>query len=289
MTKHIIGAGLSGLITAYYLKDYYLIDKKENIGGQFNHSFLLGPRFVKYNEEFKRLLKELGIKYTIKKARVGYSYKDSIYSKLTSKMKKEYCSKTRNSKDEKSFMCDKNNTFCYLDFDFKIFIDTIFSKIKDRFIDGYISTISIYKNHIYLNCGNYTIDSEKVISTIHYKNFCKLVNKKYVSQNKDIYFYCCERNESDTNKFDFIYYIDKNTPINRITYTKKFIIVEATRNIKIINRKVIDKYVLTDYKLSSKNKIKEFKNIKFLGRYATLDNSKRINNIFEEIKNAKKC
>ena len=98
MNKYIIGAGLNGLIASYYLKDYYLIDKKENIGGQFVSKFPLGPHFIHYNKKFEKLLKELKIKYTIKVAKTAYYYKQKIHKKLTKEMIKEYSLKIHDTK-----------------------------------------------------------------------------------------------------------------------------------------------------------------------------------------------
>lgn len=283
--KYIIGAGLNGLITAYYLKDYILIDKKENVGGQFNNKFPLGPRFIHYNKKFESLLKELRIKYEIKKAKIIYFYKGKLYKKLSPLMIKEYNLKTRNSKDDESFLCNKNNNFKYLDFNHKKFINKIFKKIENRFINNLVKKIDIKSKVIILN-NDKELKFDKLISTIHYKDFCKLNNIKYKPKNKDIYFYCCKNKFKDMN-VDFIYSIDKNDPVNRVSFNKNFMIIESIKIITLSNFEILDSCILKDYKLSNKNKVKKFKDVYFLGRYANLDNSKRINSIFEEIKNVK--
>lgn len=284
MNKYIIGAGLNGLIAAYYLKDYYLIDKKENIGGQFSNKFSLGPRFIHYNKKFEKLLKELKIRYSIKKVKVGYVYKNNMYNNLTKKMKEEYALKTRNSKDDKSFLSDKKRNFKYLDFNKKKFINKLFKSIKDRFINELVKEIDIKANTF---TTSYYIKTkyDKLISTIHYNIFCKLSNIENDNENSDIYIYCCKKNKDDNGKFDYTYYIDEESPINRVTYYDNLMIIESIRCINP-DRKIMGTQILKDYKLS-KNKIKKFKNITFLGRYANLDNSKRISDVIKDIKNVK--
>lgn len=283
-TTYIIGAGLNGLIAAYYLKNCFIIDDVSKIGGQFANSFSLGPRYIRKDENFIKLLKELKIRYKIKKIRIGYHYQGKIHHKLNRAMKKEYAIKTRNSKDDKSFLCDKNNNFEYLDFDYKTLITKLYNSVHNRFIDEQIKKIYVNDNCMFCECNKCIIYTNKLISTIHYKDFCKLMNVNYVSKNKDIYFYLLKRTKKDYKNYDFIYFIDKNNPINRITYQDKYKIIESPSDFVVSEDMIIQKTKLTDYKLSNKNKIKKFRNIFFLGRYANLDNSKRINSIFEDIK-----
>lgn len=285
MRKYIIGAGLNGLITAYYLKDYYLIDKKENIGGQFKNKYPIGPRYIHYNKEFEKLLQELKIKYTIKTAIVKYCYKGRIVNKLTEQMKKEYAIKTRNSKDDNSYMNDKNKNFRYFEFNIDVFVNKIFKKIQKQFINNSVKKIDIENSKIILN-NNKILKYDKLISTIHYKIFCKIADILYKSKCKDIYIYWC-KNSNIYFDVDFIYHIDVKDPINRISYTNNFITIETVRKVLLTNYDVINFMRLEDYKLSSRNRVRKYKNIIFIGRYANLDNSKRINSVIEEIKNVK--
>lgn len=280
------------MISAYYLKDYTLIDNKKNIGGQFNSKFTIGPRFIHYNKEFEALLKELKIKYTIKTARVKYFYRGHLCDTLTEQMKKEYAIKTRNSKDAKSFMNDKHKNFKYLDFDMNKFVNKIFKKLKNRFIDSNVKRIDT-KNKIIILNNSRKLRYDKLISTIHYKIFCRLVEIPYLLKNKNIYVYWCNYNKELIKKnkkaynSDFIYIIDRKDVVNRVSYTKKYVVVETVKPIYFVNNECIKYLKLEDYKLSSRNRIKKFKDIYYLGRYSNMKNSNRIDNIFEEIKNVK--
>ena len=55
--NYILGGGPAGLIAAYYLKDYTLIDK--NPLGQLNLPFIPGPRLLQATDNMVELTREL--------------------------------------------------------------------------------------------------------------------------------------------------------------------------------------------------------------------------------------
>ena len=55
--KYILGAGPAGLIAAYYLTDYKIIDKKPL--GQLNLPFIPGPRLLQATDNMKEFVKSI--------------------------------------------------------------------------------------------------------------------------------------------------------------------------------------------------------------------------------------
>lgn len=286
---------MAGLITAYYLKDYYLISKKDNVGGQFNSTFQLGPRFIKFNLNLKKLLVKLKINYSIKPIKVGYITGLLIKDYITKKELSSYNKKVGRKTNIKGSLNDNLQVMKILDFDMKELIDKLelILKSENRIIYDEVVKIDLKNKRLYVgekkdNRATYSYD--KLISTIHYKDFCKLSRIKCDAKFGDIYFYLVDKKYfeivQNLNDYSFVYVID-NSDINRITILKDKLVFESNKKMKN-NHLILDNHILKNAKLLKNYSIKKIKNVVFLGRYAELNQEIRVNNLVDKILEIKK-
>ena len=73
--KYIIGAGISGLIFAYYNPDYTVISP--DIGGQLSHG-IYNLTWVHDTPETRKLHKDLEFEFTPTKTLMGYYYNGEV-------------------------------------------------------------------------------------------------------------------------------------------------------------------------------------------------------------------
>jgi len=286
--NYIIGGGLTGLLCAYYLKDYKLISKQQNLGGQLKSSFQLGPRFVRHNKHLIRLLNDLKIKFKTKIIRTGYYDGEHILDKMNYHLARKYALTTHNSKlVSENFMNDGLTEMEVLDFKMKDLIKLLTAKVKNRIINANVVSTNNYTRLLLLS-NNKKLQYNKLISTIHYINLCSLLGKLDNVKCKDIYFYYTKKApiKFDKNKFSFIYCITRNLPFNRITVCKDYFVLESTDELTATEKKyykITQTECLKNCKINNMYELIKFKNITPVGRYATLDNEKRIHTVIDDI------
>jgi len=291
--NYIIGAGITGLLAGYLLKDYKIISREENIGGQLKATFQLGPRFVRYNKDFVKILKKLKIKFLVKHVKIGYFNGTEILDEPTEEMKLKYAQYTRKHNAlQQSFMNDGLNKMKILKFDMDLFIDKLKRSLKDRITNSNATDIDLNKKIIMLDNDTY-LNYDKIVSTIHYSDFCNLVGEKDNFTYGDIFFFLVDNNviPYDSKHYAFIYIISDDIPFNRVTKIKIGSVLEAPRPLtkqQMEQFGVKQYYILKNCKLKGEYKIIPIQNVTFLGRYATLENETRIHNIVERIAEIKK-
>jgi len=285
--NYIIGAGVTGLLAGFLLKDYKIISRKENIGGQLNAPFQLGPRFVRKNRSIVSILKKLKVEFLVKNVKIGYFNGEEVLDSPTEEMRNKYISMTRGqTQNASSFMNDSLNTMKVLKFDMDSFIFKLQDEMKKQIIDNNVKHIDLETKEITLDDGT-VLKYKKLISTIHYADFCSLVGKKVDLQFGDIFFFLTEKNAIPYDKkYAFMYIISNNLPFNRMTQTKDGVVLESPRPLSTFDMekyKIKRYYVLKNGKLKGSYNVEKIEGVNFLGRYATLDNEVRIHNVCDKI------
>ena len=131
--KYILGGGIAGLISAFYLKDYTILTEK--IGGQLAKDFPLGPRFVKITSETVELFTALGLSLACRGMTVGYLLGGEIFASPTDEMIQIYREKTHRTDSEQKVMnMGKSYTLVFRDSD-KL-VPALIDSLKDRIKTG---------------------------------------------------------------------------------------------------------------------------------------------------------
>jgi len=257
MENIIIGGGLSGLIYAYYNRDYKIIADK--IGGQAMSSFNLGPRLLQAEDDTSmNLLSSLGFKCFIKKeeydyrihqnpmfikvAKIGYMKNGVITNKATNSFRSKYFIQSRCLEGEvdvimpNSIMSENKTKIEYFDITHEQLAKLLINELlKDyRMYEAKVEQIDVPENTIYINeNGNRrSLIYDKLVNTIPFPTFFSLCNPFCKVQDFDAktkYFIEIDKyamKEYISDEFDYIYYIDH--PWNRITMGEKTVIVECT-------------------------------------------------------------
>ena len=292
MTTVILGAGLTGLLAKFYIKDSILIG--DEIGGENSRAnFPLGPRFLKKTKETLDLLEDLNLPVKEKTVKIGYYYNNRVHDIIPKNLIVKYYEKTRGiSLDSynvpESTMSNGNNVFSALDVNFDLLISTLKSKISENssnniIIDN-IKKINLKKQLLKGEKNTYKYDV--LITTIPLPDFIKIskiktsINFEYLPIT---YLYLKCMNDNLDLRFDgysYIYFPEKNIKFYRITKTNnsKFVfefpfIIKPTQLRKHINLKY---FMFLNVYYSKYGHFKELKkdsisfpnNIKMLGRYA---------------------
>lgn len=256
MENLIIGGGLSGLIYAYYNKDFKIIADK--IGGQATTSFNLGPRLLQIDDTSKQLLSSLGFKnfltkdeydynvhpnpMFIKVAKVGYNINGIVTNKPTNSFRSKYFIQSRCLEGEaevimpESAMSGNQKEIKYYDITHeklaRILIDVLAQ--EHRIYETKVEQIDIPNDQLYIYDGKdrKTLKYNKLVNTIPFPIFFSLCNPFCKVEDFDVhakYFIEIDKyimREYISDSFDYIYFVDH--PWNRLTVGENTIIVECT-------------------------------------------------------------
>ena len=293
MTMYVLGGGVAGLIFAFYNKKFKIITKY--IGGQLNlKSFPLGPRFLKANEYSKKLLKDLNIRYNIKKIKVGYYYNKKIHNKIINlKIKKEYFEKSRGTKyvKDKTLMNSGSTEFEVLDININKIINVLKKRLRNRIIEADIIAINLEKKELSLSdkIGLKFLIFNKVISSIPKDVFYKLINCQKDFYSVPITYVLLKGFNLNLQNYDFVYFPEDVFKFHRITKIPNNFFVAELLGIyndnklkKIFGKNFIDKIILNNSQIISEKKQENLNNIRFFGRYGTWDRSWKIEKCIEE-------
>jgi hypothetical protein len=283
----ILGSGIAGLIAKHYNPSYKIISP--DVGGQLTKNKNLLMTFYIHNHPVMReLLEELKIPYKERRLKIFYNYYGKILDAIDNKKKFKFISNKMSEFDYDSNSIDiidtnlstEKNYLDILDVDIDLLIkrltpkDTINGKVKlinnNRKFLVYLDKTGI------LHKENY----DKIISTIPAPDFFNL-----------LYNYKCEYYlnylpctfVSSTFKPDFVekdslyYVLDDNLIYNRVQPFGGKLVYEITGfpEEEIIKQNIKE---VTDIErrycgiVKSEN-ITDFKNIKFLGRFAQWEHS----------------
>jgi len=291
--NYILGTGITGLILKV-LDDnnkYRLIGN--DIGGQFNNSFNMGPRILKYCKESENFLQYLSLEKQKKEYNIGYYFNNKLIKNFTKEMRIKYFYKTRgkNKKFENSSMNDGSLKFDGYDINIDD-INFIYIKIKDNVIIDLITKIDLQKKIIFTKNNFYKFN--KLINTLPINIFYKLCGIDKKIEYDSVNFYKINKKElikfNDYEKFndyDFIYIIDDFICFHRITklYENNFCIEVKQKRENEFNLIYEDKIILKDAIMKDNSNIdfdyfKKY-NIEFCGRYAQATHNMRMHNVIK--------
>lgn len=286
--NYILGSGITSLI----LKNIDLINKNfykiigNNIGGQFNSNFQLGPRILQKNSIVDKFLSNFNKNLNSKIFKVGYYYDNDFHDICLLELRKEYAIKTRGKFDsnKNSWMNNGNNNVIGYDLSN---INFLIKNLYNHFIISAISKIDLNEQNIFIE--NEIIHYDKIINTIPIDIFAKLCNLECNIKYEKVYFYKVKKSTVNfyNNKYDFIYFPTDEYSFHRITsIDENYICIEVKeKNNKNINFYYEDVYILNNGILIEDNFDYSFfndKNIKFAGRYAEAKHEVRMHNIIEK-------
>jgi len=165
---YVIGAGLSGLIWAFYHPNYKIISS--DVGGRFKE--IAGPRFIKKTEWTERLLTDLNLPRNKKEVKVGYMDGHVLRSECTPSMKAIYLRKTgRFHLDSQSYMSDGESVFDAWDIDPNRFVEALRAEVgMDRILYGKVNALDSQKRLIHLS-NNGKLYYNNLVSTIPFNMF----------------------------------------------------------------------------------------------------------------------
>ena len=131
--KYILGGGITGLIWAYYNKDFFIITPE--IGGQMNNYFSVGPRYLHNTNNAKKFLKGLNLPIKEILIRVGY-WQNGRFIEPDSEFRKKYFMNSRGIENldgyDETVMNTDIKEFIALEVDFKQLISVLENKLKEK-------------------------------------------------------------------------------------------------------------------------------------------------------------
>ncbi|MFZ5932530.1 MAG: hypothetical protein ACOYT7_00370 [Patescibacteria group bacterium] len=293
-TKFIIGGGISGLIFAYYNRDYQIISP--DVGGKLKNDYLTSTILLHDTTETKRLISDLGLDLKPKTHLIRYYYKGKVLESIPVNLKETMIAKKLTPWDElKNLKLEIQITDATLstnDIYIPVFRTQIFKIIKALAKEVKIikdKVIRITPEEIVTEKARY--EYSEIVSTIPAPVFWELYGRK-----RDLK-YIPETFLSETNQtkdynlhWDLIYFLDKNVPYTRVNkYKENKYLYEFTGAVsKTEARKLlpnlnilhlfVDPYgiIITDL-----NNIPPPK-VRFLGRFATWNHSHKIQDVVRE-------
>lgn len=284
--NYVLGGGVAGLIWTFYNPEYTIIS--DNVGGQFNAPFSLGPRLLHCDNYTKRFLFNLKCSPKIKHIKVGYFYNDTINDTNTEENRLKYFKKTRGENEPYSSSMSGNlNEYDAYDIEDYELVHLMLQTTENKIIRDKIETIDITNKKITTLTDQYSYDN--IVSTIPLNVFLFLSgNSDLAKQFKSFptSFFLIDKldywfdNTKIFDEYDYVYVSDEKYPFHRITKTLEGYVLEAKGNAEIRH---INKFVLPTGQLIHNDINLKFDSIKFFGRYAEWNHSIKINELLKKI------
>ena len=293
--KYILGGGISGLIYAYYNKDFTIISP--DIGGKLNHKFFENTILFHATPETEEFLKSTGVKYEKKTHVIKYLKENKVLSQIGNEDKVLFIQKKM---DDFEFIPKDVNlsTSDYFISVFELDFTSLFKVLtKDlKYINSKV--IRITDDEIITEQTSYKYS--KVVSTFNSKFFWNTYHKSknLELKSKPITFVLCDKIPDSLNEstFDLCYTLDKESKITRITkktrnQTNSFLYEFTGR----LTKNECEKYLPKDSKIleyyvdndgiifTNKNNIPP-ENFLFVGRFATWNHSDKQQDVIKASK-----
>jgi len=302
----ILGGGVAGLISAYYLPDYYLITDK--IGGwQNRNTFQLGPRLLEVTPETTVFMKSLNLPINEKKVYIGYRVGDfTSSSNKTPDFAKKYALKTREHENVDAVMSGNRDTLTIFDIDYDLILNTIQEKVQNRTTIVKITKIDLKENTFYVNNFNkpfFDGNWDHLVNTLPLNLFCKLADQDLQRDFTAFHTTFLKIKPTNYTKFfykiyDYIYSLD--TFWHRMSIFKDYTILEVKGTVdtkldcwhdgdsEIFE--ILDKITIpyAQIKYSYKNLQNIFPNVTNVGRYAQWNHSIKMEQIIQYYERLKK-
>lgn len=293
--KFILGGGISGLIYAYYNRDFTIISP--DIGGKLNNKFFENIFYMHATKETEEFLNDIGIEYKKKTQLIKYAKDNKIVKDISIEDKILFIQKKLNDFDFIPKDLNLSTSDYYISV-FELNYGELLTKLTENLHYINDSVIKITKDEIITENTRFKYD--KLVSTINSKIFWKLYvesdNKNLKS--KDITFILCNKTPDflENEKFELCYFINKESEITRVSKRTRNqanqYLYEFTGNKSLIDCKkclpkdseVIEYYVEKDGIIFSDDNNIPPNNIVFLGRFATWNHSYKQQDVIKSSK-----
>lgn len=292
MSKFILGGGISGLLYAYYNKDFTIISP--DIGGKLNNKFFENIFYLHATESTEILLKDLDISHSKKTQLIKYVKDSKIVRDITIEDKIDFIKKKLN--DDSYNPKDLNlSTSDYYISVFELNYGELLEKLTSNI--NYIkdSVIKITEDEIITENTRYKYSN--LVSTINSKLFWSMYSTKSEIRlaSEAITFLLVDslpENLKNT-KFDLCYFIDRDNKITRISKRRRdqkdsylyefsgFLTKEECSEYIPKDSSIIEYYVDNDGLIfTDKNNIPP-KNVLFVGRFAAWNHSDKQQDVID--------
>ena len=297
--KYIIGGGLSGLIFAFYNKDYRIISP--DIGGKLKTDYLNSTILLHDTPETRSLLHDLNLSVKPKVHIIKYLYQGNLLDNLPTQLRKQMVTKKLTKWKElnkvKPIIEIKDNTLSTNDIYIpilKLSTDTLIKKLTNEAQIIIDKVVRITDKEIITE--NERFSYVELISTVAAPIFWKLYGQEQNLKSIPVTFVLSDSdplskiNTNSNTHWDLIYCLDKNIPFTRINkYKNNQYLYEFSGDFKKeqfrdicpginVIKSSTDPYgiVITDH-----NNIPPPK-VRFLGRFATWDHTYKIQDVITE-------
>tara|TARA_R110000787_G_scaffold217357_1_gene326201 strand:+ start:5932 stop:6867 length:936 start_codon:yes stop_codon:yes gene_type:complete len=304
--KYILGAGPAGLIAAYYLTDYKIIDKKPL--GQLNLPFIPGPRLLQATDNMKEFVKSILPESEIKLeiAVIGFNEDGKVTDSPSKNFKANYAMKTRGIKQsESSFMSEGMTEIEHIEIDehgedsYKFLFTTLLNIIKDRgqLIDSAVDKIEPFDKKIFIDGKEFIYT--QIVSTLNLNILKKITSSMEdmphdLSTTKKCFYKAKYKNDLDVMLeekthpslwFDYVYSIGTNW--TRQTFFRDYIVYESVDPIEdthIQGNEIDLKFENLPIQIKESLRIENIDGIYMLGRFAEWDHQIKANEVLDKVK-----
>lgn len=294
-TKWILGGGISGLIFAFYNKEYTIISP--DLGGRLNKEFFKNIIYLHETKESEQFLKDVGITYNKKTQLIKYSINNQVTTDITKENKIQFIKKKLEDNDFNPIDLNLSTDDYYiniLEFNFADLIEKIKSQIN--FIQD--SIIRITEKELITENTRY--EYSNLVSTLPAHIFWKIYYKpqNIDLRSKPITFVLCDKEPDHFRgiKYDMGYFVDDKQKYTRISkkpgerdknnilyeFTGKYDNIDELKKYLPSDCNVIEHYI--DYSgiiYSNRNNISPT-NVLFVGRFAKWDHSGKQQDVIKE-------
>jgi len=220
-SKFILGGGLSGLIYAWYNRDFTIISP--DLGGMLNDKFFENIVYLHATEETENFLKDVGIEYRLKTQLIKYFSKGKFLNRdLTLDEKVSFIRKKMSDHDYQPKDVNLSTSEAYIsifEFNYSDLLEKL-SLAVDHICDN---VIKITKDEIITE--NTRFKYSKLVSTISAPVFWRLYEQGGDPELRSAQttFVTVDRvGESvENSKFDLCYFIDSDSPLIRVSRRRR--------------------------------------------------------------------
>jgi len=301
--NYIIGAGPAGLIAAYYMPDYKVIDKSPL--GQLRAPFIPGPRLLQSTPNMKALIKEIFPDWylTIQTAKVGYSENGKATDVPSKEFKSKYVEKTRGTKSiEGSHLSEGKNEIEHVELGvhgeesyakvFNRLLEII--KLRGQLIEKHIENIDIENKTITFagEDGDIGLTNfyDKIVSTINLNILSKLAPEMDIDvselKTKGKSFYKADYSGYHGTRYTHSYVYSADSEWTRKTYFDNYVVYESVEPITsetIEGNNVEMKFENLPIQIVKSKNIDSVNEIKMLGRFAQWNHKIKANEALDRV------
>ena len=283
--KVVLGGGIAGLIWAYYNGGVVI---SPDFGGQMNHHFKLGPRYLEDHPHTRKFLEEMGMPIVERKVKIGFYDAKGIHDEPPSEEYKEnYYKKSRGRKDLEGYdataLSSGKTEFVTLDVDFQALIEKLVQELSLRMqlMPGKAIDLDVENGMLTIedNGNRSMIQFDELVSTMPLNHFCIIAGISMELKCEPITYVLVKMTsafQSIAQKYDYVYVAEIDAPHHRITLDKEQdqMVLDLFGKHEIVDLQkwygnFINYHTLWNAQIIPLKDPLVLKRIKFIGRYGT--------------------